>query len=65
MVVLLKELVFALGCFVSDNFPVYAEFSSTLLLCEIVESLNFSFLLLNSRDHTERVEETIGLGSTQ
>lgn len=64
MVVFLKELVFALGCFVGDDFSVYAEFSSTLLLCEIVESVNLSFFLLISRDNTECVEETLGLGTT-
>lgn len=62
MVVLLQELVFALGCFVGDDFPADAEFGSALLLCEIVESLDLGFFLLNSRGHGDK---TLRLGTTQ
>lgn len=57
MVVLLQELVLALGCFVGDEFAVDAEFGSTLLLCEVVESLDFGFFLLDSRDRTGHIDE--------
>lgn len=50
MVVLLKELVFALGGFVGDEFAVIAELSPPLLLRQIVESFNFRLLPLHAAD---------------
>lgn len=50
MVVLLEELVFAFGGFVGDDFAAVAELSPALLLCQVVESLNFSLLPLHAED---------------
>ncbi len=50
MVVLLEELVFAFGGFVGDDFAAVAELRPALLLCQVVESLNFSLLSLHAED---------------
>lgn len=55
MVVLLEELVFAFAGFVGDLFPAVAELSPALLLCQVVESLDFSLLLLHAEDTTPLV----------
>lgn len=52
VVVLLQELVLALGCFVGDDFSIDAELSSTLLFSEIAESVDVSFFLLDPGEHT-------------
>lgn len=47
VVVLLKELVFAFAGFVGDDFAIIAELSSAFLLCQVVESFDFSLLPLH------------------
>lgn len=56
MVVLLEELVFAFAGFVGDLFTAVSELSPTLLLCHVMESLDFSLLLLHARDRTPHIQ---------
>lgn len=47
VVILLEELVFAFAGFVGDEFAVVAELGPALLLRQVVESVDFSLLLLH------------------
>lgn len=50
VVVLLEELVFALGGFVGDLSSTVTELGPALLLRQAVESVDFSLLLLHAED---------------
>ena len=55
VIILLEKLVFSFRRFVSDEFAAVAQLGSALLLCQVVESLDFSLLLLHAEDkHTHQ-----------
>ena len=58
MVILLQELVFALGRLVGDDFAAVTQLCSALLLCEVVEPLDLRLVLLHARNKRENSRST-------
>lgn len=50
MIILLEELVFAFAGFVGDEFSAVTELGPALLLRQVMESVDFSLLLLHAAD---------------
>lgn len=61
MVVLLQELVLALGCFVGNDLPDDTELGSSLLLCERAESIDLGFFLLDPKERMGRIDKFLRL----
>lgn len=54
VVVLLQELVFALGCLVGDDLATVAQLGPPLLLRQVVESVDLDLLPLHAEDRQHR-----------